>query len=134
MIEEDGKIYFYKITSVDKDGLESKKEELTPTMGSTLAKPATPKVTLAQIQGNKLILNWQSGDSRTVSYNIYKKSKTGWMTSKTVMIPNVTGLRYEDHDVVRGVEYTYSIEAVDEYGLLSPRSEEVASKLPKISE
>ncbi len=133
MVEEDGKIYFYKITSVDKDELESKKDEITPTMGSTLAKPKTPKITLAQIQGNKLILNWQAGDDRTVSYNIYKKSKTGWMTSKTVVIPNVTGLRYEDHEVVRGVEYTYSMEAIDEYGLLSQRSEEVTSKLPKLS-
>ena len=55
------------------------------------------------------------------------------MSSKTTVIPNVTGLRYEDHDVVRGVEYTYSMEAIDEYGLLSKRSEEVTSKLPKVS-
>ena len=134
MVEEDGKIYFYKITSVDKDGLESKKDEITPTMGSTLSKPTTPKITLAQIQGNKLILNWQAGDTRTVSYNIFKKSKNGWVSSKTIVIPNVSGLRYEDNDVVRGVEYTYSMEAIDEYGLISKRSDEVTSKLPKLSE
>jgi len=135
IIKADGKIYFYKITSVDKDGLESKKEELSPTMGSTLSKPAMPKVTLAQIQGNKLILNWQAGDNRKVTYNIFKKSKSGWISAgKTTVIPNVSGLRYEDHDVVRGVEYTYSMEAIDEYGLISKRSKEVTSKLPKLEE
>jgi len=134
-IEEDGKIYFYKITSVDRDGLESKKSEITPTMGSTLSKPTTPKITLAQIQGNKLILNWQAGDNdRAVSYNIYKKAKSGWVSSKVTVIPNISGLRYEDHDVIRGIEYTYSMEAIDEYGLISKRSEEVSSKLPKLSE
>ena len=45
VVDEDGKIYFYKITSLDKDGLESKKDELTPTMGSTLSKPNTPRIT-----------------------------------------------------------------------------------------
>ena len=135
IIEADGKIYFYKIISVDKDGLESNKDEITPTMGSTLSKPAMPKVTLAQIQGNKLILNWQAGDDRTVTYNIFKKSKSGWIsTAKDTVIPNVSGLRYEDHDVVRGVEYTYSIEAIDEYGLISKRSDSVTSKLPKLVE
>jgi len=131
-IKEDGKIYFYKVTSVDKDGLESNKDELTPAMGSTLSKPATPRVTLAQIQGNKLILNWQAGDDRTVTYNIFKKSKSGWIsTAKETVIRNVSGLRYEDHDVVRGVEYIYSMEAVDEYGIVSKRSDSVTSKLPK---
>ena len=133
MVDEDGKIYFYKITSVDKDGLESKKDELTPTMGSTISAPNTPRITLAQIQGNKLILNWKAGDNRTVSYNIYKKSKSGWVSTKTTVIPNISGLRYEDHDVVRGVEYTYSMEAIDEYGLISKRSDEVTSKLPKLA-
>jgi uncharacterized protein len=132
LIEEDGKIYFYKITSVDKDGLESEKNNLTPTMGSTLTQPQTPRVTLAQIQGNKMILNWQPTDKRSVSYNVYKKYNTGWTNSKTIIIPNISELRYEDHEVVRGVEYIYSIEAVDEYGLVSKRSEEITSKLPKL--
>jgi len=130
-IEEDGKIYFYKITTVDKDSLESKVKEATPTMGSTLSKPKTPHVTLVQIQGNKIILNWEAGDDRSVSYNIYKKEKDGW-NSKEQLIPNINEMRFEDPNVVRGIEYRYSIQAVDKNGLVSKRTEDSLQKLSKI--
>lgn len=132
IITEDGKIYFYKITTVDKDTLESKKSEVTPVMGTTLPKPRTPQITLSQIQGNKVILNWISTDDRTVSYNIYKTAKMGWNSSKEKLIPNINALRYEDHDVVRGVEYNYRLQAVDMHGLVSDMTEAVSNKLPKL--
>ena len=131
-IAEDGKIYFYKITTTDKDGLESKIDEVSPVMGSTLSKPKIPKVTLAQIQGNKIILNWENADDRAVSYNIFKSEKNGWNSKNEKIIPNIEGLRFEDPDVVRGIEYSYSIQAVDKHGLLSKKTEELSSKLPKL--
>jgi hypothetical protein len=130
-IQQDGKIYFYKITTVDKDNLESKLQELKPTMGSTLSKPKVPQITLAQIQGNKMILNWEAGDKRATSYNIFKIAKEGWNSSKEKLIPNIKALRFEDSDVVRGVEYSYSIQAVDKNGLVSKKTEAVTTKLPK---
>ena len=134
LINEDGKIYFYKITTVDKDNLESKIDELAPTMGSTLAKPRMPQITLAQIQGNKIILNWESSDDRTVSFNIFKRAKEGWETTDKKMIANTKELRFEDPDVVRGVEYRYSIQAVDKHGLASKQTEELSSMLPKLEQ
>ncbi|MEA3352197.1 MAG: hypothetical protein U9Q33_00070 [Campylobacterota bacterium] len=133
-VMEDGKIYFYKITTVDKDTLESEKRYLSPVMGATLSKPAMPILTLAQIQGNKIILNWRAADNRVVSYNIYKVTQDDWISSKEKLIPNVDGLRFEDNDVVRGVKYKYSIQAVDEYGLLSERTIESSLVLPKHTE
>lgn len=132
IISEDGEIYFYKITTVDKDQLESKKENLVPVMGSTLAKPQMPQITLAMIEGNKMVLNWIAHDDRTVSYNIYKISKDGWATSKEILIPNVTGLRFEDPDVVRGVEYAYKLQSIDKHGLLSETTDKSTLMLPKI--
>jgi fibronectin type 3 domain-containing protein len=132
MISEDGKIYFYKITTLDKDNLESKVSEVIPVMGSTLSKPKMPKITLAMIEGNKMVLNWLALDDRTVSYNIYKISKDNWITSKEILIPNVTGLRFEDTDVVRGVEYGYKLQAIDKNGLLSETTNKSTLMLPKI--
>lgn len=132
IIREDGEIYFYKITTVDKDQLESRKENLVPVMGSTLSKPQMPQITLAMIEGNKMVLNWVSKDNRTVSYNIYKISKVSWVTSKEILIPNVTGLRFEDPDVVRGVEYAYRLQAIDKHGLLSKTTDKSTLMLPKI--
>jgi len=134
IINEDGEIYFYKITSVDKDRLESRKENLVPVMGSTLSKPEMPQITLAMIEGNKMILNWIARDDRTVSYNIYKISKESWATSNEILIPNVTGLRFEDPDVVRGIEYAYKLQAIDKHGLLSETTDKSRLMLPKIIE
>ncbi len=128
----DGKIYFYKITTVDKDGLESNIKEVEPVMGSTLGKPKTPKVTLAQIQGDKIILNWVNSDNRAVSYNVYKSEQRGWNLSKAKLIPNIIGLRFEDLNVVRGVEYRYAIQAVDANGLVSLKTKPLSSMLPKL--
>ena len=134
IINEDGEIYFYKITTVDKDQLESRKENLVPVMGSTLSKPEMPQITLAMIEGNKMILNWIARDDRTVSYNIYKISKESWSTSNEILIPNVTGLRFEDPDVVRGIEYAYKLQAIDKHGLLSETTDKSRLMLPKIIE
>ena len=132
IVNEDGKVYFYKITTVDNDGLESNIKESTAVMGTTLAKPQTPLVTLAQIQGNKVILNWLPADKRAVSYNVYKTIKDGWANSKTKLIPNIQALRYEDPDIVRGVEYRYSIQAVDKFGLASQKTKESSMTLPPL--
>lgn len=133
LVNKDGKIMFYKITSIDKDGLETDKS-LTPIMGSTLAKPNKPTITLAQIQGEKAILNWISNDDRTVAYNIYKTISEGWGESKKIKIRNITDLRYEDRDITRGVEYKYTIQAVDEFGLVSEETAQTSLTLPKLQE
>ncbi|ADG93061.1 Fibronectin type III domain protein [Arcobacter nitrofigilis DSM 7299] len=130
-INEDGKRYFYKITTVDKDGLESSKE-VNPVMGITLTKLNKPILTLAQIQGEKAILNWQPGDNRAVSYNVYKTIKDGFFKVRKQKYTNITDLRFEDKDIVRGVEYNYSIEAVDENGIVSDRTAETLLVLPKL--
>ncbi|WP_419770007.1 MAG: hypothetical protein ACNI3C_11825 [Candidatus Marinarcus sp.] len=133
IINEDGKIRFYKITSVDKDGLESALL-MNSTMGVTLTKLNKPIITLAQIQGEKAILNWQAGDNRAESYTVYKTIKEGFASYKTIKINNITDLRYEDKDIVRGVEYKYNIQAVDKFGISSEQTQDVALTLPKLSE
>jgi len=132
VINKDGEIYFYKITTVDKDGLESNKEEVTPEMGSTLSQPRMPRITLAMIEGNKMILNWVPTDDRTVSYNIYKISKENWVKTKEIRISNIQGLRYEDTNVARGIEYAYRLQAIDKHGLLSEVTDKSSLLLPKI--
>lgn len=131
-IPEDGKAYFYKITSVDKDGLESDMKFITPIMGATLNKPSIPQITLAQIQGNKIIINWINNDKRSYSYNLYKTTSGDWGSKHIKEIKDIKGLRFEDTDIIRGVEYRYSLQSVDKYGIESKKTEELSSMLPKI--
>ncbi len=132
-INEDGKVYFYKISSVDKDGLESNLN-VNSVMGVTLSKLNKPIITLAQIQGEKAILNWQAGDRRAVSYNIIKTTRESFFKTKTLKLEGINALRYEDKDIVRGVEYSYSIQAVDEFGIASEMTNKTELVLPKLKE
>lgn len=130
-INEDGKTYFYKVITVDKDGLESS-NSVNPVMGITLTKLNKPILTLAQIQGEQAILNWQPGDNRAKFFNVYKTIKDGFLKTRNQKYTNIQGLRFEDKDIVRGVEYKYSIESVDENGIVSERTNETLLVLPKL--
>lgn len=132
-VNEDGKVYFYKVSSVDKDDLESDLN-INSVMGVTLNKLAKPIITLAQIQGEKAILNWQPGDKRAVSYVIHKTIKESFFKSREETIDGINALRYEDKDIVRGVVYSYSIQAVDENGILSEKTNKTELVLPKLQE
>lgn len=135
IVTEDGLTKFYKVTAIDNDNLESKQNQ-TLAMGATLAKPEKPIVTLAQIADDRVILNWKSTDSRTVAFNIYKTIKESWIKSKTdkfaeLKIDTTSKVqRIEDKDIVRGVEYQYTIESVDENGLVSEQTQPVSMILP----
>lgn len=132
-VNEDGKVYFYKVSSIDKDGLESNLN-VNSVMGVTLNKLRKPVMTLAQIQGAKAILNWQAGDDRAVSYTVYKTIKEGFFKDKTIKYQDITALRFEDKDIVRGVQYSYAIQAVDKNGIHSEITKETELILPKLVE
>ena len=129
-VDNDGKEYFYKVFAIDKDGLQST-EKVEPVRGVTLGKPAKPIITLAQIQGDRAIINWTAGDIRATSYNVYKRIKLNFFEYKTIKVTNVQELRFEDTDILSGVEYKYSIQANDDYGLMSDKTDEASLILPK---
>lgn len=130
-IDDDGKSYYYKVIAIDKDYLESP-FRIDPVKGNTLTKPAKPIFTLAQIQGNKAILNWRAGDNRAISYNVQKRIKLNFFEYKTIKFNNISDSRFEDTDIVSGVEYKYSVQANDEFGLMSEKTDEASLTLPQL--
>jgi uncharacterized protein len=130
-INDDGKSYYYKVIAIDKDHLQSPFKG-NAVEGKTLGKPAKPILTLGQIQGNKAILNWRAGDNRAISYNVQKRIRLNFFEYKTLNFNNINDLRFEDTDILSGVEYKYSIQANDEFGLVSERTDETSLTLPKL--
>ncbi|TLS71591.1 fibronectin type III domain-containing protein [Aliarcobacter thereius] len=128
-LKKDNQSFYYKIISVDKDKLEST-EDVSSVRGKSLIEPAKPVLTLAQIQDKKAILNWKEADDRAEAYNIIKKTKKNIFISDTLIIKGIKGFRFEDKDVVSGVEYNYSVQAIDEFGLVSEPSNEAKIILP----
>ena len=130
-VNKDDKVQFYKVTTIDKDNLESSKN-ISPIMGKTLGIPAQPVITLAMIQDGKIVLNWQAGDKRTVAYNIQKVIKNNFLSSQKKIISNVKDGRFEDQDILRGVTYSYKIEAIGQNGLISKQTPPTILTIPKL--
>ncbi len=109
---------YYKVTFVDKDGLESLASD-TPVMGKTLAALPAPAMQAPIINNNTIVLNWQT-KSPTHKFTILR---SGGGSDKT--ISDITNNSYIDSDIVKGNTYRYSVIAVDEYGINSDRSNSV---------
>lgn len=117
LVNDNGVNYYYKVTAVDKDGLESPRQN-APVVGSTLSAPKEPVFNYARFNDSAIELSWNiSSDSRAVKYKITKSSKQG-----QDIIYDVVGQSYSDFNIQRGVEYTYKIQAIDEYGIESKYS------------
>lgn len=125
LVNENGKTYYYKVTAVDVDGLESLRQD-SAVAGTTLGKPQEVSITSANQDGQSIMLTWSSSDNRAVSYNIIKE-----YGSKKENLTGITSFSYQDKDVIPGVDYKYSIVALDKYGLESSPSEPIVVTIPK---
>ena len=123
-VKEDGMNYFYKVTAVDTDGLESPMQT-NPVHGSTLSKPRTPSFIDAIVKNNTAILRWKNNDSRTVSYTIIKTTKESWVTSTTQEITGITATTYEDKDLLPDTQYKFQVMSVDSNNISSEPTEAV---------
>ena len=128
-ISEDGKVYYYKVTAVDKDGLESRMPE-TPIVGQTLAKPEAPVITAAKVAFNQAIITWEPKDNRAEKYNVIRSHWEG-LSKKKKIFTNIYGTKFVDKSMVPGIKYSYRVVEVDKYGIQSPPSEAVELYLPK---
>lgn len=125
LINENGRSFFYFITAVDKDGLESPRQK-TPIMGSTLAAPRSVYIVSSHYDGRAISITWKSRDERAVRYNVIREHK-----GNKKVFTNITGTNFSDDDVAKGEKYRYSIIAIDRYGLSSKKSEYIVIKTAK---
>jgi len=125
LINTNGKSYYYYVTTVDKDGLESPRQQNAVT-GSSLAIPDTVYITSSNHDGRSINITWKSLDKRAVKYNVVKEYK-----GKKKVFTGIQGKSFNDSDVVRGVEYKYNVVAIDKYGLASKESENTIIEMPK---
>jgi len=123
-IDADGKVYFYRVSVVDKDGLESENEKNT-VMGMTLDKPLAPVAVEVMHLNDKVILTWNRNDPRAKYYNIVRKRKEGWFKESIKKYDHISDNKFIDSDIKPASTYTYTIYAVDVNGIVSQPSTEV---------
>jgi len=129
-IKEDGKSYFYRVSQVDKDSLESKHSQLS-VHGMSLEKPNAPAIVDAKIVGNSIEIVWSKVDPRTTSYTLVRKAKKGWFDSVTTQVDGIKNTKYKDSDIAPQTTYFYKIYAVDKNNIISKPSIEIKIKSNK---
>jgi len=124
-IAKDGVQRFYKVTAVEKNGLEGSKDILS-TAGNTLVPLIEPAFTESVILNSEVHLKWKNGDVRTERYVLIKTSKENMFKSKVQQI-NINSLQtnFVDPQVLPGITYEYQIIAMDKFGIQSKPSASV---------
>jgi hypothetical protein len=122
--KEDGEAFYYKITTVDKDGLESPLSTLG-TQGVSLVKPSTPIAYDGKISVNGVDLQWNNTDPRIVSYTVIKTTKINWIKSEIVEINNIIGTKFHDANIKPNVGYSYAVVGVDKDNIRSLPTENI---------
>jgi len=130
-IEEDAKIYFYKVSIVDKDGLESK-YDVESAQGSTLGKPMAPDLVEAKLVKEEVKISWTQSDKRVKTYIVSKRYQKSLFDESTEEFGDIKGLEFIDPEIAADKTYYYIVYSVDEYGIKSEPSIEVELKTDKI--
>jgi len=128
LINDNGKMYYYKVVAVDKDGLESKQPE-NPIVGMTRPVLSAPLVHSVKHDGRSIYLTW-NGNENAIKYTITKEFKSAGETKKQ----SFTGIfenNFQDNDTIPGVAYKYNIIAIDKFGIASNPSDSVMITIPK---
>lgn len=124
IVKEDGQEYFYRVSVVDRDKLESINSNYSA-LGRTLVKPAAPSLAEAKFANGQVKLSWIGTDSRAKSYTVQKKSSKGFFESSIEDFQNIKGNQFTDSNVQYDKTYYYKIFAVDSNGIKSEPSIEI---------
>lgn len=119
-VQQNGVRYFYKVTAVDKDGLESLPS--APVAGADKAAPAAPQLLGLSVNEGAVVIRWKPTDKRAVAYEIDKQTHSGWFDTKKARISNIKTTSFTDVNVVPGRTYEYAVIAVDADGMKSDPS------------
>jgi len=129
-IVEDGANYYYRVSAVDKDGLESEHDPHS-IHGKTLDKPAAPAMTEAHLVGQTIEVMWRNADRRTQSYIVERTESIGWLDKTSTAYKGITSEHFLDRRVRPNAQYTYAIYSVDKDGIKSMPSVEAKIATPE---
>lgn len=116
LINQNGATRYYKITVVDKDGLESQRQE-EPIIGATLSALNSPSISSIVSEGGAVSLSWYLVDG-AAKYTVFRSGGDGDKKFANILEGN-----FIDTSVVSGVKYKYSVVAIDKYGIASDKSD-----------
>jgi len=129
-IEEDGKSYFYRVSVIDKDGLESEHEK-NSIHGMSLPKPSAPAIVEAKLLSSGVELIWSKADVRARSFIVERRELQGWFDEKIDTFEGITSQHFNDKNILPSSQYFYTVYSVDKDGVKSEPSIEVKIETPE---
>ena len=132
-INEDGIEYFYRVSTVDRDGLESK-HEVNSAKGVTLIKPNIPAITQANIVDGSVILKWSKTDERTKTYIVSKRYRKGMFDTVEEEFDGIENTSFHDTKLEPQTKYFYKVYSVDKNNIRSNESIEIELETKKAKE
>jgi len=132
-IKENGKRYFYRVSAVDKDSLESEHSK-NSIQGMTLSRPEAPSIVDAKHIGANIEIRWSKTDPRSVSYSVTRSHKKGWFNETSEEFTKIKGNQFIDKNVEANSTYSYVVYSVDINGIKSKESVTVKIVTPKSDE
>lgn len=129
IIEEDAKEYYYRVSAIEKNGLESIHDKVS-IQGLTLMKPEPPILLEVKVIDNKIEIKWTNKDKRAKKYSVIKKSKTGWFDAKDEEFVDIKGTKFVDSEIGPNITYYYKVFAIDQFGIKSKPSIEIEITTP----
>ena len=129
-IHENAKTYFYRVSAVDKDGLESIHNKLS-IAGMTLNRPQSPAIVEAKRVNNTIEIHWSQTDPRSISYTVVKTHKQGWFDKTSQEFTGIKAKEFIDKNIVPDSTYTYVVYSVDINGIKSEKSIEAKIVVPE---
>lgn len=129
-IEEDGKQYFYRVSVVDRDSLESIYKNYS-VHGKTLVKPTTPSLVEAKLVDNQIKISWTNSDSRVKAYIVQKRYRKSLFDEVIEDFENIKGSEFVDTEIAPDTTYYYRVFSVDKNSIKSEPSIEVELKTDK---
>ena len=130
-VEEDGKQYFYRVSVIDKDGLESIHDNYS-IQGTTLVKPTAPALVEAKFIDGKVKISWSKSDSKVKSYIVQKRYRKSILDNSIEDFEGIKGLEFIDSEVEAEKVYYYTVFSVDVNGIKSEPSIEIELKIGNI--
>lgn len=118
---KNGETYYYKLTAIDTDGLES---PFSPVISATTKPlPPAPQNVVIEYKDPSLLVSWPPVQGKDIhGYNIYKNGKKIELIKSNLWI---------DNQVKPGTGYYYHVTTVDNDHLESPKSERVSYRIKK---
>jgi hypothetical protein len=132
-IDQDGKSFFYRVSAVDKDGLESIHDK-NSIQGMTLSKPNAPAIVEAKLIKNRVELHWSKTDPRSKEYIVVREHKKGWFTEDSETFPKMKSTTFIDKSIESDSTYSYTVFAVDKHGIESESSSAAVVVIPESTE